>query len=167
MDTNRKFAIALAGAWLLQAAVVPRLAIAGIKPDLVLVAVCTFGILRGPAAGAVGGFAGGLLQDMLVPGSAGLGALVMTVVGYGSGLIERNVVGGNYLMSLLTIGSISFVSQLFYASLLFLVGETIDIVSVTQGTNLPSTLYTALIGVLIYPHLSRRLSAERHTTVFR
>lgn len=65
----------------------------GVVPDLVLVLVVLAGIARGPRAGAVLGFAGGLLLDLAPPADhlAGRWALALVLVGCLAGLVRDDV----------------------------------------------------------------------------
>ncbi len=51
-------------------------------PDLLLVAIICVALLRGPVAGAVIGFWGGLLLDTANLGTLGVTSLLLTIVGY-------------------------------------------------------------------------------------
>jgi rod shape-determining protein MreD len=72
----------LAAVLVLQAALAHRIAIAGIRPDLLVAYVVYLGWMRGPIAGTLGGFGIGLYQDLDAPGPFGLNALSMSVVGF-------------------------------------------------------------------------------------
>lgn len=71
-----------------QVAIVPHIAIAGIRPDLTVLLVVLAGLRGGPVTGTVAGFLLGLLQDLLVPETLGMNALAKSIVGYGAGKIS-------------------------------------------------------------------------------
>jgi rod shape-determining protein MreD len=60
----------------------PRLWSARLSPDFLLIAVVFFAMRAGPGAGALAGFAVGVVSDALTPAAFGAGALAHTVVGY-------------------------------------------------------------------------------------
>lgn len=60
----------------------PRLWSARVSPDFLLIALVFFAMRAGPGAGAVAGFAVGVVNDALTPAAFGAGALAHTVVGY-------------------------------------------------------------------------------------
>ena len=167
MSLNVRFSAVLIFGWLCQAAVVPFISLGPIKPDLILIIVATLGFIDGPAIGAAGGFLGGLLQDLLTARSVGVEALIKTLVGYFSGQVERTILGDSALMPMFAIGAVSLVSQTLYIGLAFLVGEPIEFFPAMGGVVVPSALYTALIGSVAFPYLSRLLSAERQAKVFK
>jgi rod shape-determining protein MreD len=92
-------AAVLVTALLLQTVVFPTFAIAGWRPDLVVLTVVAFALADGPGTGLRYGFAAGLVADML-SGSGqlvGLSALVYLLVGYGAG-ISRPYLSGTGLL---------------------------------------------------------------------
>ncbi len=148
-------------AWLAQAALVPFVSIGAIQPDLVLVVVAVQAIAGGPATGALAGFFGGLLQDLLAPSSVGVGALVKTVTGYSLGRVDRTLLGDNAVLPAIMIAVMSFISQSAYLGLLLLAGEPVAFLSYLPGVVLPSALYTAIIGLLLFSLLERWSSPGR------
>lgn len=60
----------------------PRLGSARVSPDFLLIALVFFAMRAGPGAGALAGFAVGVVTDALTPAAFGAGALAHTVVGY-------------------------------------------------------------------------------------
>jgi rod shape-determining protein MreD len=60
----------------------PRLGSARVSPDFLLIGLVLFAMRAGPGAGALAGFAVGVVTDALTPAAFGAGALAHTVVGY-------------------------------------------------------------------------------------
>lgn len=60
----------------------PRLGSARVSPDFLLIALVFFAMRSGPGAGALAGFAVGVVNDALTPAAFGAGALAHTIVGY-------------------------------------------------------------------------------------
>jgi rod shape-determining protein MreD len=88
MGRNALFVVLFLGIMIVQVTVVNRLPLPGqAAPDLVLLAVVGYALARGAAAGAVMGFATGLLSDLLPPAAHLLGhnALVFCLVGFLAG----------------------------------------------------------------------------------
>lgn len=80
----------------LQLSALPGLAVAGVTCDLVLIVVVGLALSRGPSFGAVAGFAGGLLLDVVPPAdhTAGRWALALALAGYVAGLVRRETSAG-------------------------------------------------------------------------
>jgi hypothetical protein len=69
--------------------VAPHLAVGGVAPDVLMVAVVAVAAGRGPRAGAAFGFAAGLGADLFVAMPLGTSALAFTLVGHGLGRSGR------------------------------------------------------------------------------
>jgi rod shape-determining protein MreD len=81
----------LLAAALLQSTLFAQLRLFGAAPDLVLVAVVAWTLLRGTPEGYVWAFAGGLALDLLSGGPFGLSALVLLLIAAVLGLTEGQV----------------------------------------------------------------------------
>jgi rod shape-determining protein MreD len=79
-----------------QTSMLPHLAVAGVTCDLVMIVVVALALSRGPEWGAITGFAGGLLLDVVPPAdhTAGRWALALALAGYVAGLIRRETSAG-------------------------------------------------------------------------
>lgn len=79
---------------IVQATVLDRFS-GGPRPDLVLLIVLSWGILRGLAEGAVGGITGGLALDLLSAAPFGLHTSLLAMLGTLTALGEANLFRGN------------------------------------------------------------------------
>jgi rod shape-determining protein MreD len=79
-----------------QVSLLPHIAVAGVTCDLVLIVVIGLALARGPEWGAITGFAGGLMLDVVPPAdhTAGRWALALAISGYVAGLIRRETSAG-------------------------------------------------------------------------
>jgi len=75
----------------------------GIKPDLVLIVVVSYGLLKGPWYGAVIGLAAGLGADLFSGGVLGVGALAKMATGFMAGLLEKAIFKDNLLVPVLSL----------------------------------------------------------------
>ncbi len=167
MKLNYRFIGLLLAAWIIQATLVPHIAIKTAKPDLILIIIATYAFLEGPSVGAVTGFFGGLLKDLITVGGAGINVLTMTIVGYLSGLFERNLFGSRSFLAMMIMFVVSLFSQLLYALALFIFGEPIDLWLSIRYVILPSAVYTSLLTLLFFSYLVKILSHHREDTVFK
>ncbi|TCC26650.1 rod shape-determining protein MreD [Kribbella speibonae] len=78
-----------------QTSVLTNIAVAGVTCDLTLIVVIALALSRGPEWGAIAGFMGGLLLDVVPPAdhTAGRWALSLAIAGYIAGLIRRETSG--------------------------------------------------------------------------
>lgn len=82
------------------------------RPDLVLLVVVSAALVRGPAAGALTGLAGGWLVDLVPPGSEPLGASALAYLGAGLlGGWARRFAGCSWLLPLAAVLAASVLVQ--------------------------------------------------------
>lgn len=91
--------VVLFTALLLQSVVAPALAVAGWRPDLVLLTLVALAIVDGPGTGARYGFMAGLSADLLSGGThlVGITALVMLLVGDALGRLRPYLSGTGHI----------------------------------------------------------------------
>lgn len=89
----------------LQSTIIPVLALDGIRPDLVLVAVVSAALTDGRETGVLCGIFGGVLQDLLSAGPFGVNTLTKMLVGLVVGIYERKVNKKNLLMPLAAVSA--------------------------------------------------------------
>ena len=86
MTTSVKVAALVFVATIVQVSMLaPHAVIYGGTPDVLLVTLVCVALLRGSIAGAVAGFAGGLIVDIATLGTLGVTSLLLTVAGYWAG----------------------------------------------------------------------------------
>jgi rod shape-determining protein MreD len=81
----------------------PRLGDPRFAPDFLLVALLVLAIRVRPMAGAIAGFALGLLTDAVAPSAFGAATLALTTVGYLSGWLRTVVFADNLLVTVLFV----------------------------------------------------------------
>lgn len=147
----------------LESTLLTRVEVAALRPDLMLLAVIAWSFLRGSRAGAIWGFVGGLMTDLLSGVPLGLNALLLCLTGYLSGLGEARVFRSNVLLPGVIVGVLTVLYLLAEVLLLQGVGRLIpapdallQLVITTSAVNL---LWSPLV---LYPlrQLSRRVARE-------
>ena len=84
-------ALLLAASVLLQTTLLRRLAIGGVRPDLTFVILMFVALRRGPMVGQLGGFAVGIVEDLVSLAPLGFHALLRSTTGFLYGLFLGNV----------------------------------------------------------------------------
>ena len=143
----------LAACLVIQTVLIPHIAIADAKPNLMIIAVVTFSFIFGDKAGIFIGFLAGILCDILFGGVVGFYALVMALIGYVCGKLKRLL----YIQGLwFPIFAIA-ISDLAYSFLcyvfLFLIRNRIIFRAFFYGLMLPEAIYTAAVALIFYPLL--------------
>ena len=103
-------AAVLAVAVLVQSTVLARLGLAGVRPDLLVLAVVSVAVATDPTTGAVFGFVAGLVADLLFDLPVGVSALVYVAVGFAVGTARVYVTSHRPLVHLVLAGAASLAS---------------------------------------------------------
>ena len=152
----------------LQSTLLARLTLLGVIPQLVLVLVVCLAFLDGPRVGVVVGFAGGLLQDLLLPQSIiGLTALVYTLVGYGVGSLRQLAPGDSVWSPVLAVALASAVAEFGYAMLAIILGQEWVSISYTAKVTGLVVLYDTLLTPFAFPVVRRIAARFRPERVYR
>lgn len=121
-----------------------------IVPDLILIMVISYSLLRGSDEGLFFGLAAGLFLDLVAGGVIGIQTLAKATAGFSAGLLEKTIFKDNLLVPViaafvgtLVLESLSVLMQLsFHGNYNF----WLQIVS----TIIPLALYNAAFAPLIY-----------------
>ena len=156
------FLLALFSVCLLQAAIVPRLAIGGIQPDLFLILLFGLSLSVGPEPAAAAGLLIGLYQDSLSGAPLGLNAFTLSLIGFLVSRLSRQVkttdLPGRFALLCLA----GLLSGLITLLLLRFFHAPRPIASALLWTALPGALYTAMLGTgllaMLKPKATRGLA---------
>ena len=113
-------------------------------PDVLLVTVVSVALLRGAVAGALAGFAGGLLVDTATLGTLGVTSLLLAVAGHWCGRYGETSGRGRAFALYFAIGVIAILVGVGGYLVHFLLGD-----AVSARLALPPVLHSALLDVLI------------------
>lgn len=141
------FLLALFGVCLLQSAVIPRLSIAGIQPDLFLVLIFGLSLAAGPELATAAGFLIGLYQDSLSGAPLGLNAFTLSLIGFLVSRMSRQLktaeLAGRFALLFLA-GVVSGLTTLLVLRF-FQIPR--PFASTLLWTVLPGAMYTAIVGI--------------------
>lgn len=154
-------------AFVLQVMFAPHMAILGVVPSLPLLVVITLAFVEGPSAGAIAGFVAGLLLDLLGTAPVGAWALVLTVTGYTTGMLQENLFAEGWLAPVTVAVIAGLVADASYLLVLVIVGAGPAFWASLGGVVLPRALYNAVLVLLAYPWLARFLRPDRAMKSFR
>ncbi|MDE2179833.1 MAG: rod shape-determining protein MreD [candidate division NC10 bacterium] len=140
------FLLALLSTCLLQAAILPRLAIGGIQPDLFLILLVGLSLSVGPEPAAAGGFLVGLYQDSLSGAPLGLNAFTLSLIGFLVSRLSRQVKMTQLTERFALLGLAGLLSGLITLLLLRFFHAPRPLASALLWTALPGALYTAMLG---------------------
>jgi rod shape-determining protein MreD len=159
--------VVIVTALLLQTTVFADVRLLGARPELMFLLTISFAILEGPASGAVTGFAGGMAQDFLLDQPKGITALTLTLLGYTVGLLRQYIVSPSPVLPVLLVAGGTFVGELFYGLVAFLLGQ-LDVTTLYLfRVAALSAIYNAILTPLVYPVLRRAAEGSRSRKVMR
>jgi len=131
------------------------LSVAGVHPDLVLVAVISWTLLRGLADGLVWALIGGLCLDLLSSGPFGLTIVPLVIVCALARLGYSRVYGAQLWLPLFLTFPLSVVFYLSDALLLSLTGRPIAWSATLVQVILPASLLNVVAMLILFPLLRR------------
>jgi rod shape-determining protein MreD len=140
VGTVGRIALVVFVAALLQGAIVSTITIGGGTADLLLVSVIALGLARGSIVGAVGGFAGGIVLDLLTLDTLGITSLVLTLAGFWAGRYAETTLHDRRLAPFVAVGVITPLAALFAFAVHYMLGE-----DVVARYALVTTLVPALL----------------------
>ena len=153
--------LVLVVAVLVQSTVLARLTLAGVRPDLLVLAVVSVAVATDPTTGAVFGFVAGLVADLLFDLPVGVSALVYTAVGFAVGTVRVYVTSHRPLVHLVLAGAASLAS-VWCCGLLLRVFDLSSWPAVLRAGPLVA-VYNLLLTPFVYPvvwALTERLPAR-------
>jgi len=110
---------------MLQTVIVSSLVIGGGAPDVLLVVVVAVGLVRGSVPGAVFGFAGGLVVDLLTLDTMGITSLVLTLAGFWAGRYGETTGRDRRFAPVIAVGTVTLAAGLFGYVLHYMLGEEV------------------------------------------
>lgn len=143
-------------ATLLQSLAGQHLPVIGSRPDVPLVVVLAWAMLRGSSEGATAGFLGGLLLDSVSYTPFGLHGALMGLAGYLTGLMETNFYRGNVGFFLGTAALATLVYHTAAYLGLQALGHTLPPVDQVVRLAVPAAVLNALLLIPVFL-LCRRL----------
>ena len=152
-------AVVLLAAAVLQVSWAPNLVVAGIFPNLVLLAVVAWTLTSGVQAGLRWAIGGGLLLDLASPGPLGVHALALLVAAYGAGFAQRAFARDAFLLPALTGAAAAVVYSLVLMALADTFGRHVAFVAVFQAWVAPAAILQGVLTPLAC-WLARRLDAR-------
>ena len=132
-----------------QVVLLDRISIAGVRPDLALVAVCLIGLHSRETEAFTMGIVLGFTQDLLSGGASWGNLCLKPVIGLLAGLARRNLVNLTLTFALALLLTLSIVSGVGMFLVDSLTGAGGDFLVAVRWIILPQACYDALVGVAI------------------
>lgn len=167
MRRTAVFALVILTAVILQTTLFARLTFFRVSPDIVLVVVISFALIEGPVTGAVAGFAGGMLRDLLLDAPKGLTGLAYLIVGYAVGSIRPYVASTSLMVPVAGVCAGSLAGTALYVVLAALLGQPTGPMPLVVQEVALTALYNTLLVPFVYPVVRKLLRMYRREKVYR
>jgi uncharacterized membrane protein len=141
----------------IQVTVLEHLSVAGIRPDLCLIASSLVGFFAGPVDGALMGALLGFEQDLFSAGAGWTNLIAKAVLGLSAGVVGRYLARATPVTVLPLLVGLSMCSGLAY--LLAGAGGH-DALGAVRSVLLPQAVFDTLVGMGLYWLLAERFRKD-------
>jgi len=128
----------------------PHLTILGVKPDLMLLVVVSWSLLRGAKEGVIWAFIGGIGLDLVSGAPFGTFTVILVALSLLAGLGELSVFRTHIALPLIATSVATLAYDLFFLLLLQIKGCSIEWADSLTKVVLPSILLNVLLSPLVY-----------------
>ncbi|MCR4716245.1 MAG: rod shape-determining protein MreD [Lachnospiraceae bacterium] len=136
--------------YLLEVSVFSYFKMAGIVPNIMLILVVSFAVMRGNMEGMLIGFFSGLILDGFSGEIIGYYALIFLVIGYLNGFFQPLIYSNNMMLPLILVLVSSLVYNFIIYFFSFMFRNKLDIEFYTMHVMIPETVYTFFIAIFLY-----------------
>lgn len=136
--------------FLLQTTLFKALTFASISPNLLIVAVSSFGFMRGRKEGLFIGFFTGLLLDIFAGSILGMNALLYMYIGYINGMFRKLFYPEDIKLPMLLIAGSDLCCNLIIYFFLFLFRNRYDFNYYFLHLMIPELVYTMVVTIFLY-----------------
>lgn len=136
--------------FVLQTTTLQSISFAGITPNLLIIVVAAFGLMRGKTEGMYIGFFSGLLVDIFCGFYLGIYALLYMYVGYITGLFQKRFYPEDLKLPLLIITASDFATNMIIYLILFLTRSRFEFGYYFSNIILPELVYTMIVTIFLY-----------------
>lgn len=146
--------LALAVVALVQVSLLPALSVAGVYPNLALVVVVAWALLRGARSAVIWALIAGLWLDLLSGRPFGGYMLGLVAAAYVAGLGAATVYRSSILLALAITAITTVVQDGIQLALLWLGGGTYPLPDTLLRLVLPEIVYNGVVMLVVFPLLS-------------
>lgn len=136
--------------FVLQTTTFQTLSFANITPNLMIIVVSSFGLMRGRKEGMFIGFFSGLLIDIFCGFYLGIYALLYMYIGYLNGIFRKRFYPDDIKQPLILISASDLLSNLAIYFFLFLTRRRFDFGYYLLNIMIPEWVYTMVITIFLY-----------------
>ena len=138
--------------YLLQTTCNSIISIGNVTPNLMLILVCVFALLRGKKEGLIIGFVSGLLLDLYYGYGdvIGFNSLVFMYIGYLNGLFTEFIYTDDIMVPVLFTGICDFGYNFIYYVIAFALRNKLNFGIYFKKIIFPEIIYTVFLTIFLY-----------------
>lgn len=148
-----------------QTTILRGIEIMGLVPNLLVVAVICYSLLKDTRPGLVFGIVCGLLLDFIGGRLVGVNTLLCLYIAYLCGLTSDRLFNNNVFVAVLFVVVMSLLYELVFYILNYTLWGNTDFVYALFAKIIPASVYNGLMTFIIYP-IIYRLSENRSNTSY-
>jgi rod shape-determining protein MreD len=146
-----KLPLVLLAALVLQVSLFAELRIVDVTADVMMLLAIAAGLSGGPERGATVGFVAGLAYDVFLSTPFGMSALAYTLIGYGVGVVQRQVLRSTWWIPIVTATLASAAGVVVYVLVGAGVGQTDFFQARLGAIILVVALLNGLLSIAVVP----------------
>lgn len=152
MLKNIVFAILVIISYLVQTTYADALSMGNIVPNLVVIIVCMYGLLKGRRAGLIFGFCTGLFLDVFngYGNVLGINALLYMYVGFINGFFNEIIYIKNFHVPVVAVAFSDLAISFVYYIIAFLVRNRLDFLFYLRYVIVPELVYTIFVTLISF-----------------
>lgn len=136
--------------FILQTTVFQSLSLADVAPNLLLIVTVAYGYMGGEKEGIWVGLLCGLLMDLFFGSVIGLYALILMIIGYLNGILNKIYYTDDLIIPLIIISVSDLIYNFLYYITEFLLRGRLNFFFYVHRIILPEVVYTVLVSVVLY-----------------
>lgn len=125
--------------------------LAGVKPNLFVILVLTIGLFSGRGIGTTFGILFGLSLDFFISKSIGISALMLGIVGFIGGYLDKSFSKDSRITMITMIGISTVVYELGINILNYFINDTSISIWYIIKTLVIELIFNSIITIIIYP----------------
>lgn len=133
-----------------QTALAPDISPWGLIPDIILLIVVAYSLLKGPIYGMLLGIIGGFATDLIGGGLIGVHALSKMVIGLLCGVLEKTIFKDSLLVPAIAAGVVTLLHDLIAFLVMISFGHKQSLLFHLVRYTLPLTVYHMVLAPAIY-----------------
>lgn len=132
-----------------------RFSLGGVTPDLVMILICSIGLLSNEKQGLFAGFFTGLFMDMIFGICLGMYAAIYMCLGFFCGIMRKRINPDDFALPMVIIAGCDLVQNMILFGIRALSAGELHLSYYLKSVIIPQFVYTMLVSVFVYILLGR------------